>query len=758
MKSNQKTATIKTIHGKFPAGLVPRVLAGALVALAAVVSHAASYVGGETCRRCHDAEYKAWQGSHHDLAMQPANAKTVLGDFANASLTRFGVTSSFYKKDGKFVVRTEGPDGKLQEYEIKYTFGVDPLQQYLIEFPGGRMQALSLAWDTRPKAQGGQRWFHLYPDEKIAYNDELHWTRPSHNWNYMCAECHSTHLEKNYDPVSRTYRTTWSEIDVACEACHGPGSDHVLWADRKPGWEQFAANHGLMLQLDERNNIHWEINPDTGNPVRSKARDSDREIGMCARCHSRRSKISADYVHGAPLLDHYLPSLLNEGLYYADGQIDGEVYVYGSFVQSRMYHAGVTCSDCHEPHSLALRAPGNGVCLQCHRQDKYDQPGHHFHKQESKGASCAECHMPPKTYMVVDPRHDHSMRIPRPDLSMQLGTPNACNNCHQDKDAAWAARQIKAWYGHVPEGFQTYAQALHGERQEAPGAGNALAALIRDVEAPDIARATALAGMGPYLGAATIDVLPLALSDDDPGVRTAAVSILDQMPLNIRVRLAFPMLEDPVRAVRIEAARALAAIPVGELSEEQQALLDKALQEYVMAQQANAERPEAQTNLGNLYAAQGKAEQAVAAYHTATELDPAYVPAYVNLADFYRTQGKESEAEKILRQAAGISPQNAAVHHALGLTLVRQKRTEAALEEFRQASTLNPDNAHYIYVYAVALNSAGKPEQAVMLLQGALNRFPGNRDILGALAAFHRDMGNESAARDYAGKLRAISP
>lgn len=733
-------------------------LVGVFVAMAAVASHAASYVGGETCHSCHESEYKAWQGSHHDLAMQPANETTVLGDFANASLTWFGVTSSFYRKDGKFMVRTEGSDGKLQEYEIRYTFGVDPLQQYLIEFPGGRMQALSLAWDARPKAQGGQRWFHLYPDEKIAHDDELHWTRRNQNWNYMCAECHSTHLEKNYDPVTRTYNTTWSEIDVSCEACHGPGSDHVSWAGRKPGWEQFEANHGLLMQLDERKDIHWQTNPETGKPVRSKARDTDREIGMCARCHSRRSTISAGYEHGEPLLDHYLPSLLNEGLYYADGQIDGEVYVYGSFVQSRMYHAGVTCSDCHEPHSMAPRAPGNGVCLQCHSQAKYDQSAHHHHEQGSAGASCAECHMPPKTYMVVDPRHDHSMRIPRPDLSVQLGTPNACNNCHRDRDAEWAAKQVKAWYGTTPQGFQTYAPALDNARHVGPGAGSALAALIRDAETPDIARATALAAIAPYLSATTIDVLPLALSDDDPGVRVAAVSILDQTPLNVRVRLAFPMLEDPVRAVRIETARVLAAIPAGELSSAQQSLLEQATQEYIAAQQANAERPEVQTNLGNLYAAQGDAGKAVAAYNTALDLDPAYVPGYVNLADFYRARDKEDEADKVLRRAVGIAPENAAVHHALGLSLVRQKRSDDALEQLILAAQLGPENAHYLYVYAVALHSAGKPQQAVMTLQGALNRFPNDRDILGALVAFNRDLGNEAAARTYAEKLRAISP
>jgi predicted CXXCH cytochrome family protein len=563
---------------------------------------------------------------------------------------------------------------------------------------------------------------------------------------------------KNYDAGTRIFSTTWSEIDVSCEACHGPGAGHVAWAKHKPGWEKLESNKGLQLSLDERNGIHWKINPETGHAARSKVRSSDKEIQMCARCHSRRSPISNDYVHGEPLLDHYLPRLLDEGMYFADGQMDDEVYVYGSFIQSKMYHDGVTCSDCHEPHSLALRAPGNGVCVQCHQATKYDQQSHHFHEAGSQGASCAECHMPPRTYMVVDPRHDHSMRVPRPDLSVKLGTPNACNNCHDDKDAAWTAAQVKNWYGDAPQGFQQYAQELHAARQGSPGTGSDLAALIRNTETPAIARATAIAEIGPYLSAATIDVLPLALADDDPGVRAAAVAMLDSVPLDIRVRLAFPMLEDPVRAVRIETARVLASIPTGELSKDQQALLDKALQEYIVSQQAMAERPEAQTNLGGLYAALGESDKAAAAYKTAIELNPVYVPGYVNLADLYRAQGKETEAEKVLRRAAKKIPGNAGVHHALGLSLVRQQRTKEGVEELRLASTLGSDNARYIYVYAVALNSIGEPEKAILVLQGAHNQYPNNRDILSALVAFHRDAGNQEAARNYAEKLRSVLP
>ena len=727
----------------------------------AVASDAAShpdFVGRQVCAGCHAAQERLWQDSHHDLAMQEATPETVLGDFNSREFTHTGITSRFFRKDDRFMVRTDGPDGKLADYEIKYTFGVTPLQQYLVEFPGGRLQALSIAWDARPQAQGGQRWFHLYPDEQITHDDELHWTGLNQNWNNMCAECHSTHLQKNYDPLQKSFHTRWSEIDVSCEACHGPGERHVDWAQQKPGREKQAGSKGLTIVLDERQGVHWQPDANSGTASRSKPREGSAEIEMCARCHARRSVISGGYVHGESLLDHYLPRLLDTGMYYPDGQIEDEVYVYGSFLQSRMHEAGVTCSDCHEPHSLQLRQPGSGVCLQCHAAGKFATAAHHFHKPDAAGASCVECHMPPRDYMVVDPRHDHSFRIPRPDQSVTLGTPNACNNCHTDKSAQWAATQVQDWYGHVPQGLQNWAGTFAATRGGDPRAGEAMLQLIRDAGTPAIVRATALSQVGPYLNAQSLDVLTQGLWDDDPGVRAATTGMLEQLPAGLRVQLAFPFLQDDVRAVRIVAARVLASVPAGDLDDRQQALLEQGIQEFIASQLASAERPEAQTNLGNLYAQRGQWQQAEHAYRTAIELNPVYTPAWVNLADFYRGRQDEAAAEKTLREAIAGMPGVADLHYALGLSLIRQQQPEAAVTELQQAATLNPDSARYIYVYAVALNSTGKPDEALLVLQGAHNRFPNDTDILGALIAFNRDQGNSGAASRYTKKLQGLRP
>jgi Doubled CXXCH motif (Paired_CXXCH_1)/Cytochrome c554 and c-prime len=331
----------------------------------------AIFVGRAVCSTCHAEQDQRWHGSHHDLAMQVADEQTVLGDFENATFTYRDVTTTFFRRDGKFFVRTDGPDGQLHDYEVAYTFGVTPLQQYLIAFPGGRYQALGIAWDSRPQDAGGQHWFHLYPEQRLAPGNPLHWTGLDQTWNYQCAECHSTNLQKNYRLDGDRYETTWSELNVACEACHGPGSRHVAWAKAGgtvPTPEE--PSKGLMVQLTGRDDAAWVMDPHTGSAKRTTPLPARFEVETCARCHARRGILDDRYVPGRSLMDTHRPALLEEGLYYADGQIQDEVYEYGSFLQSKMYRAGVTCSDCHDPHSLRLRDTENALCAHCHSPER----------------------------------------------------------------------------------------------------------------------------------------------------------------------------------------------------------------------------------------------------------------------------------------------------------------------------------------------------------------------------------------------------
>jgi len=720
----------------------------------------AGYLGREACAGCHPAQDALWRGSDHDLAMQVADRETVLGNFDNATFTHFGVTSSFFEREGKYFVRTEGPDGALHDYQVAYTFGVRPLQQYLVAFPGGRYQTLSLSWDARPAADGGQRWFDLHPDEKIAPDDELHWTAPNFNWNFMCAECHSTNLRKNYLLEEDRYETTWSEIDVACEACHGPGSRHVAWAETLSQGEtaENGSDKGLVVQLKDADAATWVTDMQTGLSKRSTPRQSRVEIETCARCHSRRSVVSDDYVYGRPLMDTHRPALLEEGLYHADGQIEEEVYEYGSFLQSKMYREGVTCRDCHDPHSLAARGSGNGVCAGCHLPERFDTPSHHFHVAGSPGAQCVECHMPAKNYMVVDPRRDHSLRVPRPDLTVKIGTPNACNGCHADRTASWAAEAIAERYGRARFAEEHFGEALYAGRNGLAGAEQALVRLADDPTMPGMARATAVSLLQRYLSPQSLPAVQRALESGDPLVRAAALGALEAVEPSSRLLMAYPLLSDPVRFVRLEAARALAAVPAEQMDPVQMAGRARGLEEFRIAQMANADRPGYHLNLGVVYQQLGDLEEAEDALRTALRLDPAFAPAYVNLADVYRQRNRDGEGERVLREGLTVAPNDAALHHALGLLLARQQRAEEAVEELGRAVALLPGDARYAYVYGVALHSIGETDRAVAVLDGAHQRHPADRDLLIALATISRENGSTSAAVEYARKLVALSP
>jgi predicted CXXCH cytochrome family protein len=719
----------------------------------------AQFVGSSVCVSCHATEASDWRKSQHHDAMAHASDQSVRGDFNNTKFTYGRVTSTFLKRDGKFFVNTDGRDGKLADFEVKYTFGIYPLQQYLVEFPDGRLQALSIAWDARPKEKGGQRWFHLYPKQRVTYDDELHWTRPAQNWNFMCADCHSTDVRKNYDPATDRFETRWAEISVGCEACHGSGSNHVAWAEsqfrpfsKEEGNLRTHDSKGLTVRLDERRGVVWNLNGATGNAVRSPPRAGEQEIEICAQCHARRGQIAQGYEAGKPFLDYYRPALLTSPLYHADGQQRDEVYTWGSFLQSKMYASGVTCSDCHNPHSGKLRIEGNALCATCHRSTKYDTPAHHHHKNTSAGASCVACHMPTTTYMVIDPRHDHSLRVPRPDLSVKLGTPNACNSCHKNRDARWAAMQVNKWSGRDPQGHQRFAAAFTAADAGTLEAQKQLRAIAGDASQPPLVRATALAQTDGQT-----KTLVESFRDPNPLVRLGALQSLDAAPPDERVQLAAPLLSDFVRTVRVEAARVLAPVPASQLSLEQRAAFERAGKEFVESQRYNADRAEARVNLGTFYGNQRDLLKAEAEMKAAIRLEPFFIPAYANLADLYRVRGRDVDGERILREGLKIAPKSAVLRHALGLALVRMKRSDEALGELERAAILEPSNARFVYVYAVGLHSAGKAEAAIARLKKALVVHPSNHDILAALVSFHQARGEMAASKQYAERLAALS-
>jgi predicted CXXCH cytochrome family protein len=720
-----------------------------------------AYVGSAQCKGCHQQAYADWQGSHHDWAMKEADEKTVLGDFSDVTFDHYGEKTRLYKEGNKFLVETDNAKGERQVFTVAYTFGFYPLQQYLIPFEDGRYQALNVTWDSRPKAEGGQRWFHLYPDEAIPYNDQLHWTGAYHNWNSRCAECHSTNLQRNYSADTNSYDTTWSEINVACESCHGPGQKHLQWLNSDQQGKEKAAHKGFEQSIASMTQWVRDKDAATASPHPIQAENGKKsehtfQIDTCGTCHSRRSLIDDPNKAGDFHNKHNL-QLLREPLYYADGQIRDEVYVLGSFMQSKMFHQGVVCSNCHNPHSLELKAPGNAVCLQCHSPEVFDTKSHHQHQADSSGAQCVNCHMPETTYMVVDPRRDHSLRIPRPDLSAQTGAPNACIQCHEEQTDQWAADAMGQWLKSTNKTLPTHRGELFSAYQQgSEEAGNALLSLAMNSQQPAIIRATALTSLRP--SQQTILAAQTNLYDESPLVRRAAVQALAVLPeVQRRVDL-LPLAKDESKSVRMEVASQLLDIDATQLNSAQQKTLQDLQREYEQLLQLHADTPSGQLNIGVMRQAQNKPEKAEQAYRQAMLLDPKNILPRLNLADLYRGLNRDSDGEPLLREAISLSPQSAEPYHSLGLLLIRQKQLPEAIEQLTRASELAPNNMRYGYVNALALKEAGKLDEAYETLQQLDQRFPQQAELLSALLQISHQRKQWSAAMGYAQTLLQLRP
>lgn len=742
----------------------------------------ASYIGEAKCVECHREQADLMRGSHHQLAMQPATEQTVLGDFNSSTLAHHDINSRMFRSGDKFMVHTEGPDGQMTDFEVKYVFGVTPLQQYMVEFPSSqaklsegelpRVQVLRISWDTEKK-----QWFYLAPPdvpEKIAPNDDLHWTGVAQRWNNMCAECHSTDYQKHFIPpepdsdpkpvpasdIPGAYHSTFVEINVTCEACHGPGSVHVELASKWfPGW-----------------------NRERGYGLANLKASAENQIQACAPCHSRRSVVHGGFKAGDNYYDFYSNQLLTENIYYPDGQILDEDYEHGSFIQSKMYHKGIRCSDCHDPHTARLKRQGNEVCTSCHQHPvaKYDTVAHHRHKPDSVGAQCVNCHMPTTTYMAVDARRDHSLRIPRPDLSTSLVTPNACTGCHLklenvaaekhdrlklyqdwmlaaregDKEVqaelervnAWCDAACDQWYGENRRRDEHFGIAIAAGQKGDPSARELLQRLLsrRGPEAPYIARATGLQVLSQLDPQAAGEEAVRAIDDEHPLVRsTAAAVLVGHARPTQSVSLLEKALRDPVRSVRTEAARNLLEFPQNMWSESAAPYLRQALTELTEGAQFNNDRAGAHMALGILAALQGRHQQAITHYETAIATEPQATGARSNLAELLEQNvapqspgDAHNEASPVrqeivrLRKAelpllardANLLPDAAPLQYRYGLALYLDGQKELALDYLLKAAELGPTEAGYAEAAAMLLEALQRWPDALHWAEEAVRR------------------------------------
>ena len=708
-----------------------------------------AFVGSEACGGCHETEQAAWLASHHRHAMEHSSQDSVRGDFAEATFEMDGERLLFYRDGERFLVRTLGADGLEADFEILFTFGWEPLQQYLIAAPGGRLQALDVAWDSE---RG--RWIDLYPEEIIPPGDPLHWTGLQQNWNFACADCHSTGLRRNYDPASDSFSTTWAEVTIGCESCHGAGALHLAWAAGQvlpPGMSPDAL--GLTVAFPDPGG-GWGFAEGAAIAQWQGPARSSPELAVCGPCHARRRALSEAVAPAAPLLDAWLPSLLDAGLYRPDGRQQAEVYILGSFLQSKMAAAGVTCSDCHEPHGAALVAEGNALCAQCHQPSVFDGPGHHHHDTGSEAAQCVSCHMPADGYMVVDPRRDHGFHAPSAALAAVLGVVDACSGCHANA-GAWDKAEAAGWWALPDTADLERATAIALGRAGGVGAAGLLAALAADPQQPPISRATALALLGSNPQPSALPALLGRLRDDDALLRLGAVRALAALPPADRYRALAPLIGDPVKAVRLEVASALSEVPLTQLPPAGQPALAELFAEMLAVERLFLDRPESHYNIANHLAQQGDALGAERAYRQALARDPSFVPAYVNLAELQRASGGESLGIATLRRGLAAVPAAPALHYALGLALYRQGDKAGALAELAEARA---GDVGYAYAYALALEEGGERGQAIAVLEASLATRPNDREVLYALVYLYSTNGEVEAARRHARHLAALEP
>ena len=681
------------------------------------------FLGDNNCKECHKDEFKDWQGSHHDKAMQIADSLSVLADFKGEKFSSQGVTSHFFKDGQDFYVNTEGPDGKNHDYRIVYTFGLTPLQQYIVKFPNGHYQCLRTAWDTVKN-----KWFDLYPDFKVVHSEWLHWSRGGLNWNNMCSDCHSTNVRENYDEKTDRYNTKYALINVSCEACHGPGRQHV--EDVKRLGDSYK-NSGTMHMTVET---------------------APKElVDQCARCHMRREQFSSNFNFEGTMLDHYSPQLIEEPIYHPDGQILDEDYVYGSFVQSKMYRNNIACNNCHNSHSLKLRFEGNTLCAQCHLPEKFNTPKHHFHKENTEGALCINCHMPGKYYMGNDFRRDHSFRVPRPDLSVKYGTPNACVGCHKDKNSEWAWKEFKNLFGQV--------DSIHFSEKLVPGIVGeqygdvGLTELINDKKQSDFVRASAVKALSHYNTEGLMDKFISFLNDESPLVRGTSLDVLGGINATDYNNYFLPLLNDSKRTVRIKAFYALAGLSELQIPEKYKNSYQKVKKEFETYLNTSSDFVGGQIKRANYYLKQGNLQKALEGYEKALKIDNINNNIRLGLANLYYQNQEFQKTEDTYKTVIAQEPKYGPVYYSLGLLYAELNRIEEAIVQMQKASLLMPENMRVYYNLSLLYDKNKEVTHAEKTLLDGLKKDSNNESLLYALVYHYYNSGDIEKTKEGLNRL-----
>jgi tetratricopeptide (TPR) repeat protein len=700
----------------------PLHIPGPAVPPAALVQYAKS----PSCRSCHEEEYALWERSHHALAERDIDPRLDAAAFQFPFKIRHGTQVSWVtNNNGVFQIFTMGKDGKRHPFTPVRVLGVEPLRQFLVPADAGRMQVTELAYDP---AQVD--WFDVYGEEDRHAGEWGHWTGHGMTWNSMCASCHNTALQKNYEITADAYHTTMVEHGVGCESCHGPMADHNAW----------QAAH-----------------PKQGGDPTIKKPGREELFALCGSCHSRRGDLTGDFRPGQKYADHFSLVIPDEtDLFYPDGQVHDEDFEFTAFSGSRMHAAGVRCSDCHEPHSAKVRIPGDNLCMVCHAAPappapKIDPATHSHHKTGERGDHCVDCHMPQTVYMQRHARHDHGFTVPDPLMTRDFGIPNACNRCHTDRSADWSLQSVEEWYGDKMQRptrarTQVLARARRGDAASVPD----LIHLMKQ-ETNGFWRAVSANFVKRWISdPQVVAALSAGLGDSNALARSMSIRALEPLsneePIHAGLTNA---LSDPVREVRLDAAWALRAtldtnsVPGRELL----AHLD-----------FNADQPSGALQAGVFHLDRGDVASALTWFKRAVQGDGNSAPLRQALAVALSDAGKSREAVTELETACKLAPQEAEYRYKFGLARNEVGDLEGAKTALAEAVKLDPALAPAWYNLGLAENASGKPEAALEALVRAESLDARSAQIPFARATILARLGRTDEARLAARRALEIQP
>jgi len=702
----------------------------------------ALYAGSASCKECHETAYAGWETSNHGLAERNYREDMDKQAFSPRRTLVHGKDRSdtFLDADGVATILTRGLGNERREYPVVRVIGNDPLRQFLIAAPGGRLQTCDVSYDPHK-----DEWFDVYGDEEREPGDWGAWTGQGMNWNAMCAACHNTRLRKNYEPKTNSYHTKMAEMTVGCEACHGPMKDHVEWQKTPPpGYSKEDLENNKKLGLSD--------------PT-VKRQTRDQMLDTCGACHSRRAEVTGDLIPGEPYHDHFSLVVTDEtDTYYPDGQVRDENYAFASFLSSRMHHVGVRCGDCHEPHSNKRLIPGNMLCMRCHMGGTeppapvINPDTHSPCTPGTPGHDCTSCHMPQTTYMQRHPRHDHGFTIPDPLLTREFGIPNACNRCHTDKDTEWAVKAADDFYGEKLN-RPTRARAILVARARR-GEADAREGLIRMLATEEIPawQATACHLLERWVldPDVTRALLEQISNNKSPLVREAAARALVHQVRSGNEEVANalrPLLDDKSRSVRVAAAWALVAT------------LDLTIQagrELSHMLDINSDQPAGRMQLSQFAYLRGDTPTAIRQIRKAIEWDPNSPPFHHDLAILLSSSGDLAGAISSLQKAIDLAPQDAEYHYKLALALAETGDIQKAVPSLEKTVALDPSNGRAWYNLGLAYNGMNRPQDAISALLKGETAEPSDPAIPYARATIHARLGQRDEALQAATRALQI--